>query len=573
MIAAGSRQRHARRAPPRQLRAPPPRTACADPEGPEGQRHPQGHPVRRRHRRRLGQRPVTGGFGRDTFTDGGGNDTLVEAFDADFGIYDNLFVVGVVKRPTVSTSPRASSRTSPGSSRTPTHRRRLRQPLPRRRRRRHRRHLQRRRAAPRALDRRRHPHRRARHPTRSASSCATRRGPRPRHRRGGHRPARRLRHEPTREPWSSTCRRARAGCAASSRARATSSASTTRYRPRRRCAPSAAATGSGCAASTSSTGLPGRATTMPRSAPRQPPASPRPPGRTPAVSLDDSTRPWSSTAAAWRRAHRPRPAQHRRHRRHDRQHRRAHGHDHHRARPVRRRHHVHDLRGPGHRARFGQRHLHRPQHPRRSVPPTSLDTNAGNDTVIVRSISGPPTVDTGTGPTRSGSARPSPGRAGCSAGSPPSSPSREARHRRRAGRRRHGHHHGRHRRRHRHDHRRPGHDARRLRRPARAWSRPSRCSTPSTDASPSPWPGAGTTAQLDYDVTAAKLQAALEALPGIGAGNVVVSKAGGGWAIAWAGALAGEAGWPFVITALSESPSTPSPATRAARPSPRATRR
>ena len=39
---------------------------------------------------------VTGGFGRDSFADAGGTDTLIETFDSDVGLYDNLFVVGVV---------------------------------------------------------------------------------------------------------------------------------------------------------------------------------------------------------------------------------------------------------------------------------------------------------------------------------------------------------------------------------------------------------------------------------------------------------------------------------------------
>ncbi|HEX5857107.1 MAG TPA: hypothetical protein VFY91_03265, partial [Microbacterium sp.] len=52
--------------------------------------------------------------------------------------------------------------------------------------------------------------------------------------------------------------------------------------------------------------------------------------------------------------------------------------------------------------------------------------------------------------------------------------------------------------------------------------------------------GFGTTAQLAFDATAAQVRAALEAL--VGTGNVVVTKAGGRWTIAWAGALAGAAG-------------------------------
>ena len=62
--------------------------------------------------------------------------------------------------------------------------------------------------------------------------------------------------------------------------------------------------------------------------------------------------------------------------------------------------------------------------------------------------------------------------------------------------------------------------------------------------------GAGTTAQLDFDASAAKVQAALVALPGIAAGDVVVTKAGGRWTITWAGALAGDDGWPFLVTAV-----------------------
>ncbi len=58
--------------------------------------------------------------------------------------------------------------------------------------------------------------------------------------------------------------------------------------------------------------------------------------------------------------------------------------------------------------------------------------------------------------------------------------------------------------------------------------------------------GSGTTIQLDYNTTAAKMQAALESL--VGAGNVVVTKAGGRWAVAWAGDLAGETGWAKTIS-------------------------
>ena len=53
--------------------------------------------------------------------------------------------------------------------------------------------------------------------------------------------------------------------------------------------------------------------------------------------------------------------------------------------------------------------------------------------------------------------------------------------------------------------------------------------------------GVGTTVQLDFDATAATVQQALEAL--LGAGNVVVAKAGGRWTVAYQGALSGAAGW------------------------------
>ena len=57
-----------------------------------------------------------------------------------------------------------------------------------------------------------------------------------------------------------------------------------------------------------------------------------------------------------------------------------------------------------------------------------------------------------------------------------------------------------------------------------------------------------TTVQLDHDASAAKVQAALTTL--LGAGNVVVTKAGGRWVIAYTGALAGDAGWARKIVAL-----------------------
>ena len=45
----------------------------------------------------AGDDTVTGGLGQDQFFDTGGNDTLIESFaTGDFGLYGNLFVVGLV---------------------------------------------------------------------------------------------------------------------------------------------------------------------------------------------------------------------------------------------------------------------------------------------------------------------------------------------------------------------------------------------------------------------------------------------------------------------------------------------
>ena len=60
--------------------------------------------------------------------------------------------------------------------------------------------------------------------------------------------------------------------------------------------------------------------------------------------------------------------------------------------------------------------------------------------------------------------------------------------------------------------------------------------------------GVGTTVQLDFDATAATVQQALEAL--LGAGNVVVAKAGGRWTVAYQGALSGAAGWAKAMTTV-----------------------
>ncbi|NMM32989.1 MAG: calcium-binding protein, partial [Phycicoccus sp.] len=58
--------------------------------------------------------------------------------------------------------------------------------------------------------------------------------------------------------------------------------------------------------------------------------------------------------------------------------------------------------------------------------------------------------------------------------------------------------------------------------------------------------GVGTTGHLAFDATAAQVQAALAAL--VVAANVVVTKAGGRWVVVWTGALAGAAGWTRTIT-------------------------
>ena len=60
--------------------------------------------------------------------------------------------------------------------------------------------------------------------------------------------------------------------------------------------------------------------------------------------------------------------------------------------------------------------------------------------------------------------------------------------------------------------------------------------------------GLGTTTQLDFDASAATVRKALEALPGIDPGDVVVARAGGRWTITWAGALAGENGWTRLVS-------------------------
>ena len=57
--------------------------------------------------------------------------------------------------------------------------------------------------------------------------------------------------------------------------------------------------------------------------------------------------------------------------------------------------------------------------------------------------------------------------------------------------------------------------------------------------------GYATTDQLAFDATAAQVQAALAAR--VGAGNVIVTKAGGRWTVAWTGALAGLPGWSRTI--------------------------
>ena len=54
-----------------------------------------------------------------------------------------------------------------------------------------------------------------------------------------------------------------------------------------------------------------------------------------------------------------------------------------------------------------------------------------------------------------------------------------------------------------------------------------------------------TTSDLDFDATAADVQDALEAI--VGVGNVLVTKAGGTWVISYRGALAGAAGWARTI--------------------------
>ena len=67
--------------------------------------------------------------------------------------------------------------------------------------------------------------------------------------------------------------------------------------------------------------------------------------------------------------------------------------------------------------------------------------------------------------------------------------------------------------------------------------------------------GVGTTAELDFDATPATIRAALETL--LGAGNVVVTGIGGRWMVSYTGALAGDAGWLKPITAVAGSATYP----------------
>ena len=67
--------------------------------------------------------------------------------------------------------------------------------------------------------------------------------------------------------------------------------------------------------------------------------------------------------------------------------------------------------------------------------------------------------------------------------------------------------------------------------------------------------GFGTTAALDFDATAAQVQAALATL--VGAGNVAVVAAGQQWVIHYTGLFAGEAGWAHPVTAVTASTTYP----------------
>ncbi|HWS57763.1 MAG TPA: hypothetical protein VN257_04430, partial [Actinotalea sp.] len=60
--------------------------------------------------------------------------------------------------------------------------------------------------------------------------------------------------------------------------------------------------------------------------------------------------------------------------------------------------------------------------------------------------------------------------------------------------------------------------------------------------------GVGTTGQLAFDTSAARMQELLEAL--VGTGNVLVTKAGGRWTVAWTVDLAGAAGWSRVLSVV-----------------------
>ena len=74
--------------------------------------------------------------------------------------------------------------------------------------------------------------------------------------------------------------------------------------------------------------------------------------------------------------------------------------------------------------------------------------------------------------------------------------------------------------------------------------------------------GFGTTSDLDFDAPAADVRDALEALNAGMVGNVVVTKAGGTWIIAYRGGLAGAAGWSHQISLAAGSTPLTAPASQ-----------
>ena len=140
---------------------------------------------------------VTGGAGRDTFVDSSGTDTLVETFNSDFGVYDNLFVVGTAAANGVDFTSGVVEDLAGIFEAVELHRWQRRQPLPRGRRRRLR-HDRRDDPQREPVDRRRDAHPARRRRRRAGRAAPGRRHPGAHRRLRRLRPARGLGHQPAR---------------------------------------------------------------------------------------------------------------------------------------------------------------------------------------------------------------------------------------------------------------------------------------------------------------------------------------------------------------------------------------